>query len=1072
MSFVVGKPSDAHYNFATVVETVDFAAPTNLNGRETNGKIVIRNTLGTKETYSLESFFLLFREDDIGARRIKGSLETAGDVLQAQSQGDRGRDFADLVALPGKDGKPGKIALKDRQYDADYEGVRYFVNGEGKGLEITDVHEDGSVMFRLIEDFKKPQPKKDKNGATVVDKDGKPVMEDGSVKAVGASRWRSPEALHLMLEKLKLHPYHAPKAPKIEEIQETPFETSSFFKGLFHHASWHDIVKGFMKIPDVVKHRLEHSSKHHSAHAALAIAGKIPFFPKEWLVDFERELNGEDKKMLEEDIEHLQALNPPQKRQLQIRAWLMEKNSTPNEIIASICTMLEKHGNLYVGALKDLEGSWIYFMRLPGSKAEKEAFRAELRVKYNGREITEEFVIHEWLKIRYSELHLNPAYWKMVKDRWEKGAREEKENGGKGAQEWPTYADRLTYAYGKIVNDQEYSHAIGAMEESWNKPGPLKDRMKLPFLFAATNIRDGVHSSLLQKFTGMFDAGHTYPPLLFIQDPYRQKLFRNVVEKLAVMNGCGDDFALLRELMAGELSKDNQRKYGEEIKKIGFSNFLIKKAAAFWDANGDKLTKQLLIQPSEPVIFLRSKDPKSANYDPELAAYRSIVSGELDDTKADDAEASMGLYGADNANWALLNAKRTVSLVTFQSGPGELNNAGDIYAFGEFVKNLDVIRNARYSENEDENRATKMALFRELHWNFMKVIPRKVSSDWWKDDGPNGMQRVETKGWMIDLMNRGFRMAESADPKWLEGDAYEAWLERDFERFMNGADTPIPRAGTVRERVITSSDEVLGYSARPAGEPNVRPMPNEGPNNGSESGTDLPPSGPAPTPPPTRSAFPHVSSIPDGNARVAPSASAPTQSSSASVAEGVMEARGETSVSVESEPLPPEGDAREADVSETSEPENRRTADGTFAEFESDIRRHAWARSHIIAEYLRNLGIEIPKDVENGDWALEKISARLKELEPYEFFQAAQNFDEIRDFDLVHTDELETRLGQEIRQALKRGERFRSTLPENRRIHRLLSTEGLGIWWPSDLRYVGKAAMNGKLARVPEPTDG
>lgn len=438
---------------------------------------------------------------------------------------------------------------------------------------------------------------------------------------------------------------------KVEEIHEPQYETNSFFKGLFHHASWHDIVAGFSKIPNVIKHRLEHSSKHHSAHMALAIAGKLPFFPKEWLVDFERELNSEDKKMLEEDIDHLMALNPPWKRQKQIRAWLLEKNSGTSEILASICAMLEKHGNLYAGELKDLEGKWVYFARLPGDHNEKAAFRAKLQNQYEGRDITEEFVIHEWLKLKAHDLHLNPAYWKMVKDRWEKGSASEKENGGKEAKNWPTFQRRLDYAYGKIVKDQEYSHAIGAMEEVWDKPGPLEDRMKLPFLLAATNIRDGLSTPILQSFTPMFDKGHTYPPLLFVQDPYRQKLFRNVVRKLAAINGYGAEFEnILRDFGTGK------------------NNDLIKKMAGFWDDHGEQLTKQLLMQPNDPTILLRcDPDSKIEEYDPELAEYHSIVKGELEDTKLDETEAGMGMYGTNSMNWSTINPGKYAKLIDFQS---------------------------------------------------------------------------------------------------------------------------------------------------------------------------------------------------------------------------------------------------------------------------------------------------------------------------------------------------------------------------------------------------------------------
>ncbi len=142
----------------------------------------------------------------------------------------------------------------------------------------------------------------------------------------------------------------------------------------------------------------------------------------------------------------------------------------------------------------------------------------------------------------------------MVKDRWEKGADGEKGNGTKEVQNWPNFDRRLKYCMEKF-EEGEYAHGIGAMEESWNKPGPMKDRMKLPFLLAFTNIRENVHTSLLQGKSGLssiFDSGHTYPPLLFAESESLQKVFRNVIRKIAAHKGpeCLLKFNALSTLIA------------------------------------------------------------------------------------------------------------------------------------------------------------------------------------------------------------------------------------------------------------------------------------------------------------------------------------------------------------------------------------------------------------------------------------------------------------------------------------------------------------------------------------------
>ena len=194
------------------------------------------------------------------------------------------------------------------------------------------------------------------------------------------------------------------------------------------------------------------------------------------------------------------------------------------------------------------------------------------------------------------------------------------------------------------MGDQEYSHAIGAMEEVWNKPGSLHDRMKLPFLLAFTNIRDGVHTTILQKFTTMSDAGHTYPPLLFAQDPERQKLFRNVIRKLARAGGYEDEFNAIAGLFSG---KSN--------------NELIGKASDFWKTHGEDLTGKLIMGASDPYVLTHMEE------DSELKEYFSIVSEELGNSKLHDTELDIGLYTADSANWALMNPARYSNLIEFQS---------------------------------------------------------------------------------------------------------------------------------------------------------------------------------------------------------------------------------------------------------------------------------------------------------------------------------------------------------------------------------------------------------------------
>lgn len=831
--------------------------------------------------------------------------------------------------MPGEGSENGRIMSKNRQYETGYQGIRYFVGEDGKGVEVTGITSDGNVIMREIKDFKFPEKAK-----------------EGQFTGLGAARVYPPESFYYMLEKHGCQPYDVPKTAEIKPLEELPFKTNSFFKGIMHHANFNDIVKGMMRIPDVVKHRFEHSSKHHSAHVAMTVASKLPFFPKEWLVDFQREVYAEDKKMLEEDIEHLNSLNPPRERQKQIKTWLFDKASSHNEIIASICSMLEKHGCLYSGVLKEYEGKWLFFSRLPGNKAEKEAFRADLEKKYEGREITEEFVIHEWLKIKFEDLHLNPAYWKMVKDRWEKGASSEKENGAKEVQNWPTFGRRLKYVMDKL-NDHEYAHAIGALEEVWNKPGPLKDRMKLPFLLALTNIRDGLHSTILQKFPAMFGAGHTYPPLLFIHDPIRQKLFRNVIRKLSRAGGYEDDFNAIAGLFGG----------------AGVNNTLLNKAAEFWDKHGEDLTKKLLVNVSDPHVATHSDDS-------ELAEYHGIVSGELDDSKFDDAELSMGTYGSDNANWAMLNAGKYVKLIKLQGGPGKLDGPLPGFLFDELVKTLDKIRHQKYDADTESDRKVKEALFRTIHFKLMKHLEDNLNSDWWKFDAESGTQKLYSHGWMAQLARMGFRISKTQNPSNFEGSAYETWLKNDFNRFMS-EERSVP---LVQENVARGAADILG---RDPGSGTPPTAPASGP---SAPGT--PPSGNSGTPPAGRSGGtgPSAGAVPPSENAAPETAREPEVRTSAESVESPVPAVAEPAPEGEPVNLAPETEAEGEPRAEA------RTPTEEEVRFERVMDRYGAPSVAAYAERLGNIAktalgkfnVAIPDDLRTGEWGYRTI---LKEFE-------------------------------------------------------------------------------------------
>lgn len=137
--------------------------------------------------------------------------------------------------------------------------------------------------------------------------------------------------------------------------------------------------------------------------------------------------------------------------------------------------------------------------------------------------------------------------------------------------------------------------------------------MKLPFILAMSEIRTHIHSELAEKFTKMFDDGHMYPPLLFVQFPDRQALFRRIVKKLCWNEAMQNDFKRIEDLIAGKTVLNSKND----------PTTLVDELDGFWGKYGSKLGKTLFVTVDTPDLLMRKDE------DPDFAEYIRIVGGEL-----------------------------------------------------------------------------------------------------------------------------------------------------------------------------------------------------------------------------------------------------------------------------------------------------------------------------------------------------------------------------------------------------------------------------------------------------------
>ncbi len=317
-------------------------------------------------------------------------------------------------------------------------------------------------------------------------------------------------------------------------------------------------------------------------------------------------------------------------------------------------------------------------------------------------------------------------------------------------------------------------------------------RMRVPFVLAMSNVRKHIHSDLSQKFTGMFDSGHTYPPLLFIQQADRQDVFRKVIKRLSGQGGTD---------MSAAYAKIDRLMFEPSVSLKENSNdeALILELDAFWKKYGDKLSKKLLVSVEDPQILLEKE-----NY-PEFAEYLEIVGGEYGNTKFDGTEIDCGTYEVGSANWSLAAPGAFVRQFKVQAGHGGLNSELEQYLFGTFKQSLNKIRETKYDDDANRDREIKKRLFREYHLNFEQYIHTRLGSDKLAED-PNrrGSPKFANEPYMRQLTGEFGFTAKIPDEAVFEGAKYEAWLESDFNRFLS-----IKSAKKYGSEVATSIDGII-----------------------------------------------------------------------------------------------------------------------------------------------------------------------------------------------------------------------------------------------------------------------
>lgn len=448
VSVTVGKPGNKDYNVVTIESVTE-----GTGGNEGQITILNTNAEGSRhQTMGLSRFYLVSRI--LGASRSKG-INTAENVLSALGDSLMKANFED-IGIEGEDTV--KFVPKSKRGQSDYEGVKVFYKKGGKAFEVGTM-EQGRLQIRMLESFDPGDQSKGKSPK--------------GTSSTGFA-WFGYETLYKLIRENDVVPYEG--LVKEIRVKEPEYASEGRMKKFLNNPSFFDFIHGMQEIPKFVKKKLEHSSHHHAAHMTLAIAGKIPLFPEDWLTDLQMEIHNEDKSTLGKEVDRLNSFSSPKRHEQALR-YLKDKGAHDYEIIAAALSLLEKHGSLYPGILAKHEKDWFFFSRMPGSAEAKKKFLQEKRFGPDGkeREVKEPEIIMLWLqKLSGPDEHhpISPYYWLEVKKRWKIGSGGEFEMGQKESEGKETMIERADYAISKFKG-KEYAHGIGAMEKIWDKPNGI-----------------------------------------------------------------------------------------------------------------------------------------------------------------------------------------------------------------------------------------------------------------------------------------------------------------------------------------------------------------------------------------------------------------------------------------------------------------------------------------------------------------------------------------------------------------------------------------------------------------------
>ncbi len=364
---------------------------------------------GQSEILDYLSFYAAFESQK--AKRIPVMNNMTDFLKTMQSHSVKATNYSKL-SIDGD-----KFVTDESKGNKESPGITEFAGSKGY-IKILDTKTPGHVEFLYYKEFN--------------EKDGLNGQKEKPFKYSGGYsllyRFLNTE----VFEPVKVFPKtDAAKKQEIEDIEHK----KGRLKHYFGNPSLHDILHGGKNLIEAIKKKLEHGSHLQSAHVQLGLAkglNKLGLMDNDILREMRAGVYSGNKKLMQEMIDQLKEMSGAE-RQAKVRDVLANHGSHDYEIQAVTIGMLQKHGALYVGKLKNWEGGFIYFERLSGLKYSKNLPVVQEYMKRcddMGEPFTEEGLIIFHIKAAGGRGELDGNLWSEIAKAWGMG-REEQEEAGK-----------------------------------------------------------------------------------------------------------------------------------------------------------------------------------------------------------------------------------------------------------------------------------------------------------------------------------------------------------------------------------------------------------------------------------------------------------------------------------------------------------------------------------------------------------------------------------------------------------------------------------------------------------------